>query len=166
MKRSLNVSAVCDGRVTRALSIPEECNNRSRWLSRQAIPPDCNRLLMLPRSGLARRVIPLRGRRWEGMFRWCRALRALDHRLGLWQAAGLPKPTWPTALSAQLRCSGGEAELRRQGRSQVQLGNEEAMPSPDRRTECDGYLTAPLRGARRLPAAPPPGVRRLPEKRL
>ena len=166
MKRSLNVSAVCDGRVTRALSIPEECNNRSRWLSGQAIPPDGNRLFVPPRSGVARRVIPLRGRRWEGMFRWCRALRALDHRLGLWQAAGLPKPTWPTALSAQLRCSGGEAELRRQGRSQVQLGNEEARPSPDRRTECDGYLTAPLRGARRLPAAPPPGVRRLPEKRL
>jgi hypothetical protein len=37
----------------------------------------------------------------------------------------VPKLHLGTSLSPQLRCSGGEAQLRKQVRSQVQLGNEE-----------------------------------------
>jgi hypothetical protein len=39
----------------------------------------------------------------------------------------VPKLHLGTSLSPQLRCPGDEAELRRQARSQVQLGNEESV---------------------------------------
>ncbi len=42
----------------------------------------------------------------------------------------VPKLHLGTSVSPQLRCSGGEAQLRRQVRSQVQLGNEERGGNP------------------------------------
>ena len=106
MKRSLNVAAVCDGRVTRALSIPEECNNRSRWLSGQAIPPDIDPRLSLPRSGVAQNVIPFQGIGFNDLFRWYRALRGLNHRLGLSQASGLPEPSKSTLAEVSAGVAG------------------------------------------------------------
>jgi len=41
----------------------------------------------------------------------------------------VPKLHLGTSLSPQLRCFGGEAQLRRQVRSQVQLGNEGKVAS-------------------------------------
>jgi len=121
--------------LIRLAGIPEECKNRSRWLSQPAVPPDIDHLLCLPQSGVAQSVIPLRGIgfddlfRWlsqpaippdidhllclpqsgvaqsviplrgigfDDLFRWYRPLRALNHRLGLSQASGLPEPTRST----------------------------------------------------------------------
>ncbi len=76
--------------LIRASSIPKECNNRSRWLSRPAIPPDPNLLLNLPRRGSTESDTPP-GYGFATPVPVVFARSGLDHRLGLSQASGLLK---------------------------------------------------------------------------
>jgi hypothetical protein len=95
-KRALQKSLI------RASSIPKECNNLSRWLSRPAIPPDPNLLLNLPRKG-STESDTLPGYVFTTPVPVVFARSGLDHQLGLSQASGLHKQSRSTFAEVSVR---------------------------------------------------------------